>query len=161
MIEVTLAPVTSVAATLSAPTGSLSLDGSPELEALLMPVFVLSSGGSGASEFVTLIAGATIQARHVVRAAGGVAMPVDTAIASHAQQVAGVSSSAATSGQAVVVKRFGVADEAAWDWQDGVVFCGPTGALTQSPSASGWLLQVARVISPTRIDIDIEQPIAR
>lgn len=46
MIEVTLAPVTSVAATLSAPTGSLSLDGSPELEALLMPVFVLSSSGA-------------------------------------------------------------------------------------------------------------------
>lgn len=46
MIEVTLAPVTSVSATLSAPSGSLSLYGSPALEALLTPVFVLTSGGT-------------------------------------------------------------------------------------------------------------------
>lgn len=46
MIAITLTPVTSVSATLSAPSGSISLDGSPALEALLTPVFVLTSGGT-------------------------------------------------------------------------------------------------------------------
>lgn len=163
MIEVDLKPVTSVKIDLASTTGSLSLSSSPEIEAMLVRVLVADNagGGGGVTGFATLTAAGTIQSRHVVRAVAGQALAVDTSVAVHAQQVVGVSVGSAIAGQPVVVQTLGVAEEAGWTWSDGVLFCGPTGALTQSPSATGWLLQLARVISATRIDIDIEQPIAR
>ena len=160
MIEVTLSPVTRVDATLSGAQGALSLAGSPSLDALLTPVLVASAGG-GSSEFLTLTAGETIQSRRVVRSENGVLMAVDTAIPAHAQQIVGVSVGSAIAGQSVVVQRFGLAEETGWSWLPGVLFAGASGQLTQAPPATGWLLQVARVVAATRIDIDIEQPLAR
>src|SRR3546814_17300994 len=85
-------------------------------------------------------------------------MPVDTAQPEHASEVVGVSIGSATAGQQVVVQRFGMASEILWSWTGGTLYCGPQGELTSTPAQTGWLLQVARILSPTQVDIDIEEP---
>lgn len=121
----------------------------------------VATAAATTAETVVLVAGGTVQARRVVRSSGGVAMPVDTAQLEHASEVVGVSVGSATAGQQVVVQRFGIAAETLWSWTGGTLYCGPQGELTPTPAPTGWLLQVARVLSPTQVDIDIEEPTLR
>lgn len=157
-----LSPVDDVRVELVSDGQVVSAADSPAPELLLFPI-VVGGGGTGASETITATAGSVIQSRRVVRAdSAGLIWPVDTSIDAHASQIVGVSvSSASVAGQAVIVQRFGIATEGLWAWQPGEVFSGPSGELTQSPSATGWLAQVARVLSATSIDIDIEPAIIR
>lgn len=118
--------------------------------------------GSGTAVDVTRATGAVIHGLRVVRSADGMIYPVDVAVAAHAEQVIGVATQSVTTiGQDVIVRTSGPLSDNAWDWQPGVVFCGADGALTQNPASAGWLLQVARVIDPKTIDIDIETAIYR
>lgn len=118
--------------------------------------------GSGTSTDLTLSSGDVIQSLRVVRAVNGVALPVDTSQADHADDVSGIALQSATvNGTDISVRASGVLTESGWNWSPGVVYCGPDGTLTQSPAATGWLLQVGRVVNATTIDIDIELPIFR
>lgn len=119
------------------------------------------AGGAGPTT-LPLPVGAVVQGLRVVRAAGGTAYPVDTAVEAHAAQVVGVALQSVTViGTDVVVQTAGTLSDSSWAWADGVVWCGADGALTQAPASTGWLMQVGRVVSPTVLNIDIEPPIYR
>lgn len=120
-----------------------------------------ASGTDGAA-ISTLPIGAVIQGLRLARSQNGTIYPVDTAQPDHAEQVIGLALQSVTIvGYDVNVQRMGKVSDSSWAWAPGVVWCGPDGALTQNPSATGWLMQAGRVIDATTIDIDLEQPIYR
>lgn len=109
-----------------------------------------------------LDSGAVIHARRAVRAENGQILHPDTSDNTHAYQVVGVATTAAAvSGQDVIVRTHGTIEEATWTWTPGYIYCDDDGVLTQTIPATGWLLRVARAISPTVIDVDIDTPYIR
>lgn len=87
---------------------------------------------------------------------GRVAYP-DRSVTDDALRFLGVLlTSASAVDQQVVIRRQGRITESAWAWEPGPVWVGDSGQLTQSPPATGWILQVGTAISATSIDIDPE-----
>lgn len=118
--------------------------------------------GDAARPTFTLNAGDVIQGMFMVRVSALTVLPVDTSNPDHAAEVTGIAlGSASAAGASVTVQTAGQVTDSNWSWAPGVVWCGSDGRLTQTPSSLGWLMQVGRVISPTTVDIDIEQPIYR
>ena len=71
--------------------------------------------------------------------------------------VVGLTETAATSGNAVSVRTAGIMTDANWAWTKGPVFLGTNGTLTQTaPSGGAIVVQVARAITATKIQVDIE-----
>lgn len=119
-------------------------------------------GAPGSAPDVSFPAGATVLAMYVVRASGGNLYPVDTSVSTHAEQVVGVAlQSTSTVGASVSVRLGGSVNDPGWSFSEGPVFCAASGALTQSPPTTGWLLQVGVALSATTVNINIEQPIHR
>lgn len=110
---------------------------------------------------VNIPAGETIHGHRVVRTVAGALYEVDTSVPAHAAQVAGISMQAATPGTVVQVRTAGALTDSGWTLAPGLVFCGAGGALTQTPSETGWLLRVGRVLSPTSFLVDIDDPYLR
>lgn len=74
--------------------------------------------------------------------------------------IAGITLNAALTGAQVKVTRTYVFTEPAWSWAPGRVYCAQTGgSLTQTPPTSGAIVEVARVIDPTTLFVDV-QPLA-
>lgn len=120
------------------------------------------AGQAGSVVTVDQPAGSAIQGHFMVRSDGVNLWPVDTSIDTHATEIVGIALGAASAaGQSVSAQTNGPVTDSNWSWAPGVVFCGADGRLTQSPSSTGWLMQVGRVSSPTTVDIDIEMPIYR
>ena len=117
----------------------------------------------GETEGATFLvpAGETIHGHRVVRADGGALFHPEPGTAAHADQVVGIALQSGDAPAPLLVRAHGQITEASWSWAPGVIWCGADGQLTQSPPASGWLLQVARVVSPTTITVDIDTPIFR
>lgn len=122
-----------------------------------------AQGPAGETEgaTVSIPAGETIHGHRVVRTIDGALYEVDTSVRAHAAQVAGVSMQSAAPGAIAQVRTAGPVTDSGWAWAPGLVFCGPDGALTQSPSDTGWLLRVGRVLSPTSFIVDIDDPYLR
>jgi hypothetical protein len=118
------------------------------------------AGGAEGATF-TATAGATIHGRRVVRIADGAIFHPDTSVPAHGDQVIGISTQAGASGADVVVRTGGQMTDSGWAWDPGYVYCGPDGTLTQAPASTGWLMEVARVVNPTTISVDIEPPTHR
>ncbi len=120
-------------------------------------------GLPGETEGATFLvpAGATIHGHRVVRAEGGSLYHPDPATAAHADQVIGIALQAGSAPAPVLVRAHGQITEASWSWAEGPIWCGADGQLTQTPPPTGWLLQVARVVSPTTITVDIDTPFFR
>ena len=118
------------------------------------------AGPAGTSPEATYPVGQPIHGHRVVRLDNGKAYHPDTAVLEHAQACIGLALQSATTGD-VTVRLAGTVEEGSWSWLGGAVWCGPDGALTQSPSASGWLLCVGRALNATTLMIDFDTPIAR
>lgn len=119
-------------------------------------------GDPGGSGVLARPVGAVVQGLRVVRALAGVIYPVDQADDTHASQVIGLALQSVTViGSDVNVQLSGPVTDSSWNWSPGFLFCGADGALTQASPDTGWLLQVARVISADTIDIDLSYPIYR
>jgi len=120
-------------------------------------------GPPGETEGATknLVAGETIFGHRVVRVNGSAIYHPNISIDTHADQVVGIATQSGSTGNLVSVRTKGTLTEPSWTWAPGFVWCGSSGALTQSPSATGWLMVVGRVLSPTSIDVDIEPAIHR
>lgn len=111
---------------------------------------------------ITLPAGETIFGGRVVRAVGGEVFTVDNTDDTHGAQVVGVAlESVTTISDPVRIQVRGPLTDLAWTWADGVIYCAANGQLTQTAPATGWFLEVARVLAPTQIDIDLEPVIYR
>lgn len=74
-------------------------------------------------------------------------------------QMLGISISAGAFGDDITIQAMGVMDDAGWSWQEGIVFAGPDGVLTQVPPTTGWELVVGFASSPTRLNIEFNEPV--
>ncbi len=74
-------------------------------------------------------------------------------------ETCGITVGAISQNQTGVARSVGVIDEGSWAWQTGAIFLAADGILTQTPPTSGYLLEVARAISATKILVSIKQPI--
>lgn len=74
--------------------------------------------------------------------------------------IIGIASTSANAGNPVTVMTAGQITESGWAWSQGPIYCAATGgALTQTPPATGALVQVAIAISPTTIAVGIQPAI--
>lgn len=71
----------------------------------------------------------------------------------------GLTLTAADPGDLINVQRSGAMDESSWAWELGPVWLGATGNLTQTPPAGGFDLMIGAAVSPTRIILNLQQPI--
>lgn len=109
---------------------------------------------------VSLLASGAISALRAIVADDGTGRYPNTAIASDAGKVVGISVTAAADGEPFEVLTDGEWADASWSWTPGPVFCGADGVLTQTPP-SGWVLEVGRALSATRLTVDVKTPLVR
>jgi hypothetical protein len=120
------------------------------------------STGGGDSNQIVCNARTTIHSLRVVASdASGRAYHPNVHDLQDATRVVGLAVQSAAQGSSFRARYGGQMFEVSWGWQPGPVWCGDQGRLTQSPPASGWLLQVGRATSPNTLIIDIEEPIVR
>jgi hypothetical protein len=110
----------------------------------------------------TATAATTLHGRRAVAVndAGQLYHP-DTSTPTDAPRVVGIAVTAANNGADALVRVGGQMTDSGWAWTGGPVFVGPSGHLTQTPAPDGWLLQVARAISPTTLIVDVDDAILR
>lgn len=129
-----------------------------QIEEEIISLNVLSGGlvPSGTSD-ITLIAGQNLSALRVVTMdAGGQAIYASNTTLANAT-VLGVTTTAATAGTSVTIATSGLITDNSWTWTKGPVFLGTNGTLTQiAPSNGAVLVNVARALTPTTIQIDID-----
>lgn len=82
-----------------------------------------------------------------------------------ADQVFGITVTAATVGNPITVQHSGVIEEPTWTWSEGIIWCGANGVLTQAIPSDAflpyWILPVGRAIGATAMVVDIGTPIHR
>jgi len=112
--------------------------------------------GTGSAFDVQGVAAEPVQGSRVVAldASDRLVHP-DLGSAVDALRVLGIAlTSASAAGQAVTVRRRGPVSEAAWAWNEGPVFVGLNGQLTQTPVDPGWLCQIGMAINATTVEVD-------
>jgi hypothetical protein len=93
---------------------------------------------------------------------GGSLVLADQTNLAHADAIAGLTLNAAAVGQKPQLARAGLIEDSSWSWTPGQpIFLGTNGNLTQDGSTitSGFLMQVGWVPEPTKIYLEIEEPI--
>jgi hypothetical protein len=72
-------------------------------------------------------------------------------------QVIGITETAASSGAAVAIRTSGLMTDPSWSWSKGTIYLGTNGQLTQTaPSGGAFVVHVARALTATTIQIDID-----
>lgn len=119
-------------------------------------------GPAGAAATINAIAASNMTYPTVVAIVNGVAHPADpTNTADMVSQLA-VTTQAAVAGANVVCAAQTSITETAWNWAPGRIYLSTAGGgLTQSPGATGAILEVGRAVTPTTIDFDIQTAILR
>ena len=113
------------------------------------------SGGSA----VQRTAGEQLSALRVVYEWSGVVRYLDAGDAEHIDQVAGITLNAVEQGYPINLQLSGPLEDAVWSWQPGPVWLGSAGTLTQTPPDNGYLLFIGNAVSPTRLIINLDQPV--
>lgn len=87
--------------------------------------------------------------------------PADPDVETDVLALLGVTVSAAQGGQPINVQRLGVIDDASWSFVPGRrVFLAGQGRLTQEPPQAGYDVLIGTAVSPTRLLLNIQDPIA-
>lgn len=117
----------------------------------------LPTGGEAAVR----IAGETISALRVVYERNGRVYLLDPTdpFSEDVQFMLGITVTAADAGGTVAVQRSGTIDSDGWNWAEGLLFVAPAGMLTQIPPVVGWELVVGTSPSPTRLNLDFDEPV--
>jgi hypothetical protein len=72
-------------------------------------------------------------------------------------QVIGITETAASSGASVAIRTSGLMTDSNWNWTKGTIYLGTNGQLTQTaPSGGAFVVHVARALTATTIQIDID-----
>jgi hypothetical protein len=101
-----------------------------------------------------------LSALRLVSAAAGQYGYSDPAAADSAWGVAGLTDRAVALGESFSPIRDQPITDSSWSWIRGSpVFLGPNGTLTQVAPGTNYLVVVAKVLSPTTLFIQIEEPI--
>lgn len=104
-------------------------------------------------------AGETLSALRAVYELHGQVFLLDQADAIHIDFLLGITLNAADISTPVNVQRSGVLDDVSWNWLPGRVWLGAQGLLTQIPPTSGFDLLIGTAVSPTRITLNLQDPI--
>lgn len=121
-------------------------------------------GPPGDTDAAVLLAtsGATINALRVIKLENDLAYVADSSTAADANRVVGISVTAASNpGDQISVRTDGEMNDAGWSWTPGAIFVGQNGVLTQTAPNVGFVLEVARARSATKIIVDIQNPFMR
>lgn len=103
-----------------------------------------------------------INALRVVKFEADLLYVADSSTAADANRVVGISVTAASNpGEQVSVRTDGEMSDAGWSWTPGAIFVGQNGVLTQTAPSVGFVLEVARARSATKIVVDIQNPFMR
>ena len=121
---------------------------------------IQSGGLVPISDDISLVAGVNLSALRAVTTDGaGAAVYASNATASDAV-VVGITFTAASAGQNVVIKTSGIIEDAGWAWTKGPVYLGTNGTLTQTaPTGGAIVVPVGRALTATKLQIDIEPTI--
>lgn len=114
---------------------------------------------SGSDVTLTAIAAENIGGQRVVAIVNGMAYLASKDNPAHLNNVVGISTGAAVSGATVIVQHFDEMSEAGWSWTNNRLFVGINGMLTQTRPTSGFAQSVAKVLTSTKIFIDIDEPV--
>lgn len=97
----------------------------------------------------------------VVRDAGD-GIHIVVATPANARGVLGIArNSASGANQTVNVIEFGELIDPSWTWTQGPVFLGAGGQLTQTPTLTDALVQIAEALSATKLLVNVRAPISR
>ncbi len=99
-------------------------------------------------------AGQALSGHRAVRIRGGLAYYCDAAQTSDAGKAIGITVGAVLQGGLATVQTLGKLTEPSWNWNEGPVFVGPNGVLTQSTAGQAFTQQVGVAVSATSIDIN-------
>jgi hypothetical protein len=105
-------------------------------------------------------AGVNLSALRAVYELDGLVRPLGADDAVHIDLLLGITLTAAQAGEPVNVQRLGAIEDSGWNWVPGRVYLGANGALTQTPPASGFDLLIGSATSPTRIALNLQDPIS-
>lgn len=119
------------------------------------PPPVIPSGGDSAIRQ----AGETISALKVVYELDGQVFVLDQADAAHVDLLLGVAITSGNAGDTIIVQRAGTLDDAGWAWTADPVYLGSAGAITQVPPTTGFRVRLGASPMPTRINLEISEPI--
>lgn len=136
---------------------------SPAVLIEVAPATEKGDAGQDATWDLTYPAASAISGHRVVRYDPTAAAWVyaDAASAVDAAAELAVTLGAISAGASGAARLAGTLDEPSWAWPAPcVLFLGAAGALTPTPPTNGYLREIARAITPTRIQIDPQPAIA-
>ncbi len=99
-------------------------------------------------------AGQALSGHRAVRIQGDLAYYCDANELSHAGKAIGITVGAVLSGDMATVQTLGKLTEPSWNWNEGPVYVGANGLLTQSTAGHAFTQQVGVAVSATSIDIN-------
>lgn len=117
--------------------------------------------GETGSDLLTREASGSIGGHRVVVSNGdGTVSYASAATAAHLGRVIGITLTAAGDGDLLNIKRMGAVDFNGWDWTPAdPIFLSTDGLLTQTPPVSGFMQIVGFAESPTRLFVDLREPL--
>lgn len=116
-------------------------------------------GPAGGAAFTRYTSSALSALRVVWEDVDGAVYPIDPEDDAHIDLISGLTLTATPGAGEVTVQRSGPVDDSAWSWAPGRVWLGAAGALTQTPPLDGTDVLIGYAVSPTRLFLDIQDPI--
>jgi hypothetical protein len=121
-------------------------------------VYFISGSGSVVPVFIAT-ANTILSGHRCVVIDSGLAVYADKGTPSHATRVAGITRGAIASGASGEIQYGGEMSDPSFAFTPGAIYLGSNGLLTQTPPTSGFILEVAKALTSTRILINIQSPI--
>ena len=117
--------------------------------------------GPAGGQVVQRRAGMTISALHVVyEDRFGQVWPADHDVPGDVFTLLGLTLSSADTGQPVNVQRYGHVDDDGWAWPVGArIYLGRQGRIQVGPPAGRFEVLIGAALSPTRLQLNIQDPI--
>lgn len=116
--------------------------------------------GPAGGASVQRTAGSSLSALIAVYELDGLVCALSADDAVHIDLLLGITLTAAQAGEPVNVQRLGAIEDSGWNWVPGRVYLGANGALTQTPPTIGFDLLIGSATSPTRITLNLQDPIS-
>jgi len=117
-------------------------------------------GPAGDAPIIDTTADVAIGGHRVVRSVpDGKVDLASSDVASHGDQILGITQNAAVAGDTLHVQTAGLMVEGSWNWTVGPVYCGLNGLLTQVVPDAGFMCRVAKALSTTTILINVEEAV--
>nr|WP_312375053.1 hypothetical protein [Delftia acidovorans] len=116
--------------------------------------------GPAGGASVQRTSGTNLSALLAVYELNGVVRALSADDAAHIDLLLGITMTAAQVGEPVNVQRLGSIEDSSWNWVPGRIYLGTHGSLTQTPPTTGFDLLIGSATSPTRIALNLQDPIS-